>query len=636
MRKFLLMVGVTAFTSQFAVSQIFSENFESVSLSNGTGNIPAGWTLHNVDGKTPNTNVSYMGTDAWKVRSVSGTKAATSTSWYSPASASDDWLVTPAITIPAGGNYALRFKEFAVDPNFPDGYEVYINTVGTTVADFLATTPIHTTNAANSNGLTLKSFNISSFAGQTIYIAFRNNSSDKFLLHIDDVQVVNAYNNDAMLNTVDLPRYNLVNTNSTLAMNITNLGLSPITSITADWNDGTAHSATISGLNIAPGATANVNHTTAVNYPAVEEKTINVEISQVNGGVDGNPADNTYSGVLFNSTSSAPVKSVVIEEGTGTWCGWCPRGAVAMEYMYTNHGTQGFIGIAVHNGDPMAVAAYDNGANFSGYPSANADRIIKDFSVSQNNFVAVFNALKVMPTPVAISGTANISGNTLTVPMSAKFVTKFAAANIRLAAIVVEDDVTGTSSGYAQTNYYANNANGPMGGYEALPSTVPASQMVYDHVGRALLGGYNGEANSVPTVINDGDVANHTFTYTFPFGFDLDQISVVLLAIDQADGSIINAHHIKSSDVVSNEEHTNKLEFNVYPNPTSDMLNVSFEANDVKSLNVYDLNGKLILTKDLSGAANLVNVPVSHLASGSYLISISGDGATHTKVFVKK
>ena len=51
---------------------------------------------------------------------------------------------------------------------------------------------------------------------------------------------------------------------------------------------------------------------------------------------------------------------VVGEEATGTWCGWCPRGAVALNWM--DHDYEGYWqGIAVHNGDPMSDADYDNG-----------------------------------------------------------------------------------------------------------------------------------------------------------------------------------------------------------------------------------------------------------------------------------
>lgn len=634
MRKTLLTIGISALLIQAIDAQVFSENFEGVALSSGVGNVPSGWTLHNVDGRTPATSVNFMGSDAWKVRSVNGTKAAVSTSWYSPAGASDDWMVTPAITIPASGNIFLKFKEFAPDPNYPDGYQVYISTTGTAVADFTGSAAL-TVNGANSAELTTKLVDLSAYYGQTIYIAFRNNSNDRFLLYIDDVEVLDLPNYDAKLEYITLPRYGVINTNSNLVLRVNNLGAQTITSLNVDWNDGTAHSATISGLNITPGNSANVTHTTPVNYSTIEEKTINISIDQVNGNADANPADNTGS-TLFNSTSSAPARAVVIEEGTGTWCGWCPRGAVAMEYMYNNYASQGFIGIAVHNQDPMMVTEYDNGANFSGYPSCNADRSYLDVGVSQNNFVALFNLRKAIPSPVGITCAASVSNDILTVPVEGKFVTKFATGDFRLAAIVVENGVKGTGSGYNQTNYYAGGGEGPMGGYESLPATVPASQMVYDHVGRALLGGYNGQAGSVPATIVDGTSASHTFTWTIPASTNKSNLKVVAIVIDNSTGVVVNALEVTPAGITSNEEATTSFEFNVYPNPTTDVLNVSFDMNDATVLNVMDINGRTIMSKDIKGMDNMVSVPVSNLASGTYFISISNKDVTHTKTFIKK
>ena len=85
--------------------------------------------------------------------------------------------------------------------------------------------------------------------------------------------------------------------------------------------------------------------------------------------------------------------------------------------------------------------------------------------------------------------------------------------------ILTEDGVTGTSSDYAQANAYANNANGPMGGYENLPNPVPASQMVYDHVGRAIPTGYDGVAGSIPANVVSNEVNVYNVEYAVPAAY---------------------------------------------------------------------------------------------------------------------
>ena len=49
MKKTVLTLGLALAFLGTTQAQIFLENFEAVPLTSGTGNVPAGWTLHNVD-----------------------------------------------------------------------------------------------------------------------------------------------------------------------------------------------------------------------------------------------------------------------------------------------------------------------------------------------------------------------------------------------------------------------------------------------------------------------------------------------------------------------------------------------------------------------------------------------------------
>jgi thiol-disulfide isomerase/thioredoxin len=80
---------------------------------------------------------------------------------------------------------------------------------------------------------------------------------------------------------------------------------------------------------------------------------ITVEVSNVNGTDDGDLDNNT---VAFDVTGYefAEDRGVFIEEATGSWCPWCPRGAVYMDLL-KECADQAFVGVAVHNQDPMMV-----------------------------------------------------------------------------------------------------------------------------------------------------------------------------------------------------------------------------------------------------------------------------------------
>ena len=180
--------------------------------------------------------------------------------------------------------------------------------------------------------------------------------------------------------------------------------------------------------------------------------------------------------------TEVPQKYVVGEERTGTWCGWCPRGAVALEDMESE---EFFIGIAVHNGDPMTITAYDSGINAyipPSFPGGAVDRVIEG---DPGSFSSMYATRSSHIPPASIDVSYAVVGSNIEVTVTANFVGNL-TGDYRLAAVITEDDVTGTASGYNQANYYSGGGAGAMGGYESLSDPVPAADMHYDHVARAL------------------------------------------------------------------------------------------------------------------------------------------------------
>jgi hypothetical protein len=185
MKKLLLLTLL--FVPIFSFGQIFQSGFETVN-----GPITQ-WTLYNQDNLTPNAAVSFVNA-AWVQSGVEfDNNAAISTSWYTPAGVSNDWMVSPAITLPAGTS-TMYWHARAYDATYPDSYRVYVSTTGNAPANF--TTPALTVGNGTSTGESTtwqnKSLDLSSFAGQTVYIAFQNFSNDMFLLGIDNVYIVSG------------------------------------------------------------------------------------------------------------------------------------------------------------------------------------------------------------------------------------------------------------------------------------------------------------------------------------------------------------------------------------------------------------------------------------------------------------
>ncbi len=631
MKKLLLLLSCALLVNTGWAQ--FSENFENVTLTNNTGSLPAGWMQYNVDGLTPASNLSYMGTDAWVVRGSSatgGSKAATSISWYNPAGASDDWMVTPQISVPST-NPVLSFIARAPDQQYPDGVKVYVSTTGNTVADFTGQ-PILTIDEAPGTFTTF-GVALTAFAGQQVYIAFRNNSDDQFVLYIDDVNVQSLPSNNVTVTTANINRFVQISTNTNITGTLQNVGGNTVTSVEINWSDGTNNFNQTFNVNLNPFGTYNYTlNSNPFNKPNVEEFNLTVTATQVNGTTDSDPTDNSKNTVVSTVSSIKP-KRVLIEEGTGTWCGWCPRGKVAMEYMYNNYSD--FIGIMVHNDDPMTLAEYDNSIQVSGYPGCQVDRDLENASVSQSLFEQYYNTYKSVTPPADITATALLTGTTLEVTVTASFVTK-TAGQFRIGAILIEDEISGTGSDYAQANYYANNAAGAMGGFESLPNPVPASQMKYDYVGRMLLGGYNGQSNSVAGPIVDGYTATHTFNVQFPSNVVYFNARVVPVLIETATGRVWNSNITQVKTATSVESISSNVDLQLYPNPASEIVNLAFNLSERKNVNVqiYSMDGKIISQNtynDLIGQQNL-NLNIKGLASGTYMVSVSADGKSYVKM----
>ncbi|MBL1278954.1 MAG: Omp28-related outer membrane protein [Fluviicola sp.] len=627
-----LLLGVLLFASS-VFSQVLSENFEGLG-----GALPVGWasvstTPGSGDFNTGDAVAANAG-GFWPVPVSSDFAMVIDDVCNCDLSAA--YLVSPVMDFTGLTGVVLNYDfvdDITYGPSLPHQVEVSTN-LGA------SWTSIYTYTVDNGN-LNWQSNTISLGAmtdgASSVMVRWFYNDGGNWAtgLAIDNVVINVSPSNDAQLDAVVLNRWALVGSSNTLSAQVTNVGSNVINSLEMDWNDGSPHPQTMV-LSIAPGVTVTVFHPDAVTYATAVELNINVTITQVNGGADGDPSNNTGS-ALHNTLSQQTVKAVVIEEGTGTWCGWCPRGEVAMSYMYTTYPND-FIGIAVHNGDPMTLTEYDTGGGISGFPGCNVDRALLGESVSQTAFEQFYSDRITLGVPANIEAIVSGVGSTVNIDVSATFYTPVSAGDFRLAVVVSENGVTGTTAAYSQANYYSGGAQGPMGGYESLTDPVPAVDMVYDHVGRALLGGYDGQVGSVPGTIVDGTVANFMFNYTVPGTSNRNNMHAIALLIDNSTGEIVNATDVSINEIFSSVETIDAINLRVYPNPASDNVNVSFEGEGDFTITLTDMRGRIVSTNkydNLSGIQTIA-VSVSNLETGNYIISVATEGASYNqKVFVK-
>jgi len=583
--------------------------------------------------------------NGWTVASPSfgnGTNVAISTSWFAPPGRADVWLISPKIAID-DERTLLFWSAKAQDQSFRDGYEVRVSRASAATEDFEDI--LLTVNQENAS-FTERSLSLADYVGDSIHIAWRNNSNDMFLLIVDDITVRIVRENSASLSRLTVDQFHMTGDEVEISGIAVNRGSNPINYLEITWAHGEeSHTDTLTGLNIPVGGTYAFTHSALFTVYDSRSFVIDVMISNPNN-TEESEVEIGLLNTIVSGVSQATQKRVVVEEGTGTWCGWCPRGFVAMEYMLENY-PESFIGIAVHNEDPMVVAEHDNNIDLTGYPSANVDRTLLDVEVGAAAFEGFHNSQMRAVSPVAVDLDASYEsdGRSVTVEAKATFYSQLSDEDLRFSVIMVEDSVVGTTNGFAQVNFYSfQAANIPLVGYgfnwQTEPNPVPASRMYYNDVSRAILGGYRGQSGHIPSDLEVGQEVTQTFNYTLPTRSNPDNMRAVVLLIDGKSGRILNANE-KHLDVLLNVKPVEVVHhLSLYPNPANSVVFVDLEMErptDVR-LTVLNALGQIVARQDLGIVNSRINTPfdLNSFVPGVYSFVFHMDGhVVNRQVIVK-
>src|SRR5690554_3068841 len=169
MRKKLLLASLLFAGGLFtmnAQTTDWSDDFNDEDISD--------WTLIDSDGD------GLQWGDMFYVTDIGGQPVTAtglvSRSWQGVPLTPDNWAITPAIDLTgASGAITLKWKvETAKNPEWnAEHYTVYVATANT-IGDFQASSVLFSETYSGDGNQQNKTLDISSFAGETIYIAFRH------------------------------------------------------------------------------------------------------------------------------------------------------------------------------------------------------------------------------------------------------------------------------------------------------------------------------------------------------------------------------------------------------------------------------------------------------------------------------
>lgn len=182
MKKFFSIATFTALSvTSFSQVTVLTEDFES--------GFPVGFYDTILDTNTCNATVTTFDLGWVVVEDVldNTNNVIGATSFFDPTGTANRWLISPPIALGAYGN-SISWSARSHDASFPDGYRIYISTTGNAVADFTDTLITVATELENWTSHTVN-LSDSGYNAQTIYFAFALQSTDKYILYLDDISV---------------------------------------------------------------------------------------------------------------------------------------------------------------------------------------------------------------------------------------------------------------------------------------------------------------------------------------------------------------------------------------------------------------------------------------------------------------
>ena len=272
-------------------------------------------------------------------------------------------------------------------------------------------------------------------------------------------------------------------------------------------------------------------------------------ITKVNG-IENTASDKTATGIL-STMSFMPTAIPVIEEFTGTWCGYCPKGIAALNEIEDKYGDK-VISIAVHGNqsyryDKMEISQYDfKSALFSGYPSAVINR---GEDMSPSYCLDYLDDIIAASAPGEISVSAkwtNSSETSIEITTQTKFAMSSSSSNYNIGFVLVADGLKGTEYGWAQSNNYSGDTRYEndkyMYPFTQLPSSI--TNIEYNRVAVDGWGIQFGLEGSIPQSFSAGSDLYYAYKADISDNIliqDKSKLHVIALLLDKNTGVILNA-----------------------------------------------------------------------------------------------
>ncbi len=277
-----------------------------------------------------------------------------------------------------------------------------------------------------------------------------------------------------------------------------------------------------------------------------------------------------------------------------------PDGSLYLQKAYTVQTSTKTLPCFLSNATSVKISSFlysDNGTAITGAALSNYQ-----FKWTNNLTAAIFYG-------------RNYTFNTASIPALV-----FAANDKIIFYLQVTDLTSGQLVAFNTKTISINSANTPSSTFNVVTDAVLNSA---DIVSYNIIGSYTNTYWTFGDGIISEEFLPDTHFYTSPGSYTIRNY------IEYGNGCLKS----KAKNITITREGLPYLNFNIYPNPVDDILNVEMDVEEDGTLQIVNILGEVVLTQTITPQNKIIQINISALPSGTYIIKINAGNFIGNKKF---
>ncbi len=300
---------------------------------------------------------------------------------------------------------------------------------------------------------------------------------------------------------------------------------------------------------------------------------------------------------------------VLLEIGTGTWCGYCPGAAMGADDLVANGKQVGVI--EYHGGDdyetPEATARLESYYGITGYPTAWFDGVITVVGGSATQtmyptYLPKYETRIAIPSLFTMSAEYyNTGSNNYQVVIDAEMISEYPWLDndIVIQAVLTESEIPENWGVMDEVNFVCR---------DMIP-----------------------DQNGTDTDFGGSSTQTLTLDFTIPTSYEMQHLELIVFIQDNDTKEVLQANFAEYITGIENIIDENEIA--VYPNPANDIVNVT-SGREITNVKVYNNTGQLVSNKQVN--SNFYQLNTSQFDAGIYLFQIeSNEGVTSKRIIIQ-